>query len=399
MNAATATAVRGYDPFDYAIHEDPYPTYEWMRENAPVYRNEERDFYALSRYEDVKNALGNPRLFSNRYGISLEAELWGPHAVKTSFYLAMDPPEHHFYKSLSSTAFIPSRVAKMEQRIRELTLDRLAPLREQRRFDFATDFAAALPNDVVCDMLGVPWEDWDQVRADTDQLNQRDDASEERGPNAVAAALRLADYFVDLVGELRRHPGDDLTSQLLQAQVKGEKLTDSQVVAFLFLVITAGNESTGKTIGNAWINGDRMHWVQEAGLNGRAGDWVNETLRYDSSSQMTARLVTRDTVLHGVELPEGSRVAVLPASANRDRRVFDDPDRFDLDRDTSRLVSFGYGPHHCLGSAVARLEMRIALEEMGKMISGYEIDMANARRVHSPHQRGFASLPTEVRHR
>lgn len=399
MNAATATAVRGYDPFDYAIHEDPYPTYAWMRANAPVYRNDERDFWALSRYEDVKNALSNPRRFSNRHGISLETELWGPHAVKTSFFLAMDPPDHHAYRTLSSTAFTPRRVAQMAERIRELTRDRLEPLRDQRRFDFAADFAAALPNDVVCEMLGVPWEDWDQIRADTDQLNQRDDGSEERGPNAVAAALRLADYFVALVGDLRRRPGEDVTSALTQAEVKGTKLTDSQLVAFLFLVISAGNESTGKTIGNAWYNGWRMPWVQQAGLNGRAGDWVNETLRYDSASQMTARLVTEDTVLHGVELPEGSRVAILPAAANRDERVFDDPDRFDLDRDTRALVSFGYGPHHCLGSAVAKLEMRIALEEIGALVSEYDIDIDNARRVHSPHQRGFASLPCEVRHR
>jgi cytochrome P450 len=392
-------AVRGYDPFDYRIHEDPYPTYAWMREHAPLYHNEQRDFWALSRHADIVSALRNAKLFSNRNGISLETELWGPHAVKTSFYLAMDPPDHGAYRSLSGSAFAPRRVAALEPRIRELARERLEPLRDQARFDFAADYAAALPNDVVCEMLGVPAADWDQIRADTDQLNQREDGSEERGPGAVAAALRLASYFVDLVADLRRHPGDDLTSTMIQTEVNGVRHTDTQVVAFLFLVISAGNESTGKTIGNAWYHGWRQPEVQRMGLNGRAGDWATETLRYDSASQMTARTLTRDTVIHGTELTEGARIAILPASGNHDERVFPDPERYDLDRDTSQLISFGHGPHHCLGSALARLEMRIALEEIGALVSAYEIDPANIRRVHSPHQRGFASLPCAVTHR
>ncbi len=392
-------AARGYDPFDYRIHEDPYPTYAWMREYAPVYRNEERGFWALSRYEDVLAALRNPARFSNRNGISLEPELWGPEAKKTSFFLAMDPPEHGAHRSLVSVAFTPRRVAKLEHRIRELARARLEPLRDQPRFDFAADYAAALPNDVVCEMLGVPAADWDQIRADTDQLNQREDGDDGRTPSAVAAALRLASYFVGLVGELRRHPGDDLTSTLIRSEVNGVKHTDAQIVAFLFLVISAGNESTGKTIGNAWYHGWLHPEVQRAGLNGRAGDWATETLRYDSASQMTSRTLTEDTVIHDTHLPAGARVAILPASANRDRRVFPDPDRYDLDRDTSQLISFGHGPHYCLGAALARLEMRIALEEIGTMVSAYEIDMAGARRVHSPHQRGFAALPCEVIHR
>jgi cytochrome P450 len=392
-------AARGYDPFDYKVHEDPYPVYAWMREHAPLYRNEERDFWALSRHADVHAALRNPARFSNRNGISLEPELWGPHAQKTSFFLAMDPPEHGVHRSLVSGVFTPRRVAALEPRIRELARERLEPLRDQPRFDFAADYAAALPNDVLCEMLGVPFADWDQVRADTDQMNQRADGSADRGPNAVAAALRLADYLVGLVRDLRHHPGDDMTSALIQAEVNGFKLTDSQIVGFLFVMIGAGNESTGKTIGNAWYHGWLRPDVQRMGLNGRAGVWAAETLRYDSASQMTARLLTEDTVIHETHLPAGARVVILPASANRDAQAFPDPDRYDLDRDTRRMISYGHGPHHCLGAALADLEMRIALEEIGVLVSGYEIDMANARRVHSPHQRGFASLPCAVSHR
>lgn len=386
----------GYDPFDHRMHEDPYPLYAWMRENAPLYRNFERDFWALSRYSDVLAALRDPKLFSNRKGISLEPELWGPHAVKTSFFLAMDPPDHGPRRSLISGVFTPRRVAELEPRVREITRDRLAMLRDQPRFDFAADYAAALPNDVLCEMLGVPEEDWDLIRADTDALNTREHRSDERGPTSVAAAMRMAEYFVDLVTDLRKDPGDDLTSALIAAEVEGEKLTDSEIVGFLFVMVGAGNESTGKTIGNAWYYGWLHPEVQRAGLNGRALDWSAETLRYDSASQMVARELTRDTVLYDTPLPAGSRIAVLPACANRDPRVFPEPERYDLDRDTSRLISFGHGPHHCLGAALARMEMRIALEEIGALVSSYEIDMARAYRVHSPHQRGFASLPCEV---
>ena len=394
-----AGAAPVYDPFDYRIHEDPYPVYAWMRTHAPLYRNEHRDFWALSRYADVEYALRRPALFSSHNGISLEPELWGPDAVKTSLFLAMDPPDHGTYRRLSSSAFTPRHVAGLEPRIRELARARLAPLREQHHFDFAADYAAALPNDVVCEMLGVPMADWDQIRADTDQLNQRQDGSDGRGASSVSAALRLANYFTELVTDLRRHPGDDLTSGMIRAQVEGRQLTDSQIVAFLFLLISAGNESTGKTIGNAWYHGWLHPDAQRAGLNGRAEDWATETLRYDSASQMVARTLTEDTVIHGTQLRAGARIAILPASANRDSRIFPDPDRYDLDRDMSKLISFGRGPHHCLGGALARLEMTIALQEAGAVFSGYELDLPNARRVHSPHQRGFASLPCSVTRR
>lgn len=393
-----AVAARGYDPFDYQVHEDPYPFYAWMREHAPVYRNEQRDFWALSRHADVKNALRDTSRFSNLNGISLEPELWGPDAKKTSFFLAMDPPEHGTHRGLVQPAFTRARVARMEPRIRELARERLEPLRDQPRFDFAVDYAAALPHDTLCELLGLPPESWDQVRADTDQLNERADGSADRGANSVAAVLRLIDYFVGLVNELRRNPGDDLTSALIQMRVNGITYTDSDIIAFLFLMISAGNESTGKTIGNAWYHGWLNPEVQRAGLSGRAAEWARETLRYDSGNQLTSRTLTEDIVLHDTPLPAGARIAILPGSANRDQRVFPDPDKYDLDRDTSKLMSFGHGLHHCIGSALAGLVMTIALEEIGALVSSYEIDIANAVRVHSPHQRGFASLPCEVQY-
>jgi cytochrome P450 len=390
------TDVPVYDPFSYRIHEDPYPTYAWMREHAPVYRNEHRDFWALSRYQDVQPALRDAALFSSRNGISLEPDLWGDEAVKTSFFLAMDPPRHGTMRRLLGNVFKPRWVQSMEPRVRELARERLRRLRDEPTFDFAADYAAALPNDVMCELVGIPAEDRDRIRADNDELNHCEDGTDQRSRATVSAGLRLAVYYVGLVNQRRKQPADDLTTAMIRARVDGEALTDAQIVAFLFLMVSATNESTGKLLTLAWHHGWRWPDVRRAGLNGRAADWGNETLRYDSPSQMMARTLTREIVLHDVRLPAGARVALLPASANRDAEVFSRPDAFDLDRDTSATISFGHGPHFCLGAALAQLEITVALQEAGTMISDYDIDFARARWIHSPHQRGFASLPTTV---
>ncbi|HEX6499665.1 MAG TPA: cytochrome P450 [Micromonosporaceae bacterium] len=385
-----------YDPFSYRIHEDPYPTYAWMREHAPLYRNEERDFWALSRYHDVSSALRNPALFSSRNGISLEPDLWGPHAVKTSFFLAMDPPDHGVMRRLLGHAFKPRWVESMESRVREAVRARLARVVDDPTFDFAADFAAALPNDVMCDLVGIPAADRDMIRRYNDALNHCEDGTHERSGDALDAGFNLALYYVNLINQLRKRPRDNLTSIMIDARIDDKPLTDSQLVAFLFLMVSATNESTGKLLTLAWYHGWRMPQVRRAGLNGRAVAWGNETLRYDSPSQMMARMLTEETEIHGTRLPEGARIVLLPASGNRDAEVFPDPDTFDLDRDTSAMISFGRGPHFCLGAALAQLEINVALEELGALISDYDIDMDNARWIHSPHQRGFASLPTTV---
>jgi cytochrome P450 len=389
-----------YDPFAYEVQDDPYPIYAWMRENAPVYHNAERNFYAVSRYADVEFVLRDPVRFTNRNGISLEPSLWGPQAYKNVFFLALDPPDHAQMRSLIAKDFTPRHVGRRTERIRELTRRRLDPLLEAGdSFDFAADFAAAVPNDVVCEMLGIPEADWDTIRFDTDRLTKREMDSDERSPETLAAAFRLATYYVHLVADIRKHPSDNLTSILCQANAKGVKLSDSEIVAFIFLIVSGGNESTGKLIGSAWYHGWRLPEVQRAGLGGRFGDWLNETLRYDNSSQMTSRTSTQDTVIHDTLIPAGSRVVVLHASANRDHRVFDDPDTFDIDRDTRKMLSFGAGPHHCLGGALAKVEMEVVLEEVAKEVESYEIDAATTERVHSAHQRGFQHLPTTVRRR
>jgi cytochrome P450 len=386
-----------YDPFDYRVHDDPYPIFAWMRDHAPLYRNEERDFWALSRFADVSAALRDPGLYSSSNGISLEPDLWGPDAVKTAGFLAMDPPQHGAMRRTVGAVFKKRWVADTEPRVRELTRQRLEPLLERETFDLAGELAAALPHDVMCEVMGIPVADRDALRADNDLLNHCEDGVAERSAETVTAGLRLATYYVQHVRATRRRPGDDLTSRLVAARVDGGPLTDHQLVAMLFLLVSATNESTGKLLGLAWYHGWRMPEVRRAGLNGQAAEWGLETLRYDSPSQMTARTLTRDTTIHGERVPAGARVALLPASANRDEREFADPDTFRLDRGTEgRHISFGLGPHFCLGAALALLEIRVVLEELALRVRDYDIDPAAARRVHSPHQRGFAVLPTTV---
>ncbi|MFC4517276.1 cytochrome P450 [Streptomyces ehimensis] len=408
MQMRTSTSVRtggqspvealpvAYDPFSYQVQEDPYPVYAWMRENAPVYRNEERDFYALSRHSDVLAAMRDATTFSNRNGISLESTMSGAQAYQNVWFLALDPPDHTTMRRLVQRKFAPRTVAQRETRIRELVRRRLEPLRDQDGFDFARDLANPVSTDGVCDMLGIPEADWDTVRLDSDLLNTRKHDSDERTPENLAAAFRLGTYYKQLVADIRRHPGDNLISSLTRSEVEGRPVTDSEIVAFIFLIVSGGNESTSKQVGIAWYHGWRLPDVQRAGLGGRFADWAAESLRFDPSSQMTSRTVTRDVVLYDTCVPAGSRMVLLHPSGNRDHRVFDDPDRFDLNRDTRKMLSFGAGPHHCLGGALATLEIPTVLEEVARYVAGYDLDMAAARRVHSAHQRGFTHLPCSV---
>jgi cytochrome P450 len=215
----------------------------------------------------------------------------------------------------------------------------------------------------------------------------------------IEAALTLAGYYADMLAERRRRPSGDLTSALLEAEVDGDRLDDDEIMGFLFLMVVAGNETTAKLLANAWYWGWRNpdERAKPFADPERIPDWIEETLRYDTSSQMLARTVTADVELHGGRIPAGGRALLLAGSANRDPRAFQRPDSYDLDRDTTGLASFGIGRHFCLGASLARLEARVALQELVARVHNYEVDPDAARRVHSVNVRGFASLPTTVK--
>lgn len=399
MTTTGAAALR-FSPYDYEVHEDPYPLYARLRDEAPLFRNPEVDFWALSRHADVIAAFRDSARYSSAHGVSLDPSAYGPDAHRTSSFIAMDPPRHGRMRGLVSRAFTPRRVDGLEPRIRELArrhLDRA--LSGGTTFDLIADLAGRLPMDVISELVGVPEADRDELRRLADLVLHREEGMVDVPPAGMEASLELVGYYAGMVAERRRRPTHDLTSALLAAELDGERLSDDDLIAFLFLMVVAGNETTTKLLGHAWYwawrnPGERAKAFADPG---RIPDWVEETLRYDTSSQFIVRTATEDVALHGGVIPAGGRVLLLLGSANRDPRAFDDPDRFDLDRSHDvQLASFGVGRHFCLGASLARLEARVTLEELVARVADYDIDEAGARRVHSANVRGFATLPTAV---
>ena len=390
-----------YSPYDYAIHEDPYPTYQRLRTEAPLYRNDEFDFWALSRHADVTAGFRDSARLSSAWGVTLDPAATGPDAHRIMSFLALDPPRHGRMRALVSRGFTPRRVAELQPRIRELTRLHLAPALEGDAFDFVSDLAGKLPMDVVSELLGVPVADRAELRRLSDLLVHREDGVHDVPPAGIEAAITLVGYYTGMLDERRRQRTDDLTSALLDAEIDGDRLTDEEIIGFLFLMVVAGNETTTKLLANAWYWGWRnpAERAKPFADPGRIGDWVEETLRYDTSSQVLARTAVEDIEIAGGVIPDGGRVLLLVGSANRDEDVFPDGDRYDLDRDTADLVSFGVGRHFCLGASLARLEAQVCLDELIATIADYDIDAAAAQRVHSVNVRGFATLPTTLERR
>ena len=394
----TTVAPLAYSPYDYGIHEDPYPTYARLRAEAPVFYNEELDFFAYARHADVLAAFRDVDHYSNAYGVTLDPAAFGPDAHRAMSFLAMDPPRHTRMRSIVGKSFTPRRVAAMEEGIRALAVAHLGPVLEAGSFDFIADFAGLLPMDVISELVGVPPADRAEVRRLADVLVHREEGMNDIPPEGLDAALTLAAYYAEMVADRRRHERDDLTWSLLQAEIDGDRLSDDEVIGFLFLLVVAGNETTTKLLGNAWYWGWRNpdQLAKPLADPARVPDWVEETLRYDTSTQMLVRVTSRPVRVQGVDIDEGRRILLLLGSANRDEDVFADAGAYDLDRVTKDLVSFGSGRHFCMGAALARMEARVALTEVLARVKGYEVDPAGTARVHSINVRGFAALPTSV---
>jgi cytochrome P450 len=393
------------DPYDYDFHEDPYPYYRRLRDEAPLYRNEELGFWAVSRHADVLQGFRNSTTLSNKFGVSLDPASRGPHASKTMSFLAMDDPAHLRLRTLVSKGFTPRRIRELEPRVTQIAeqhLDVLMDKATDGTVDYVNEFAGKLPMDVISELMGVPEPDRDQVRAWADGVMHRDEGVTDVPAAAVEASLNLIVYYQGMVEERRKALTDDLTSALLEAEIDGDRLTDDEVLGFMFLMVIAGNETTTKLLANAAFWGHRNPDQLEPVYDdlSRVPLWVEETLRYDTSSQILARTVSGDLTLYDTVIPDGDVLLLLPGSAHRDERVFDDPDSYVIGREIgSKLMSFGSGAHFCLGAHLARMEARVALTELFKRIRGYEVDEANAVRVHSSNVRGFAHLPITVRSR
>src|SRR6516164_7258961 len=325
-----------FSPYDYEFHDDPYPVYARLRAEAPVYRNDELDFWALSRYDDVAAGFRDHAAFSTTNGVMVEPSMWGPRASNFISFLAMDPPEHTRMRGLISRAFTPRRVAALEPRIREIAGKYIDAAVERGSVDFMADLAAALPLDVISELIGVPEADRPQVRRMVDQMLHREEGMRDIPPAAVEAGMFITEFSLNLIAERRQVPAEDLISALLDAGTIGTPLTDAELVAFLFLLIGAGSETTTHLLGSAWYWAWRNPAQRSAAFGGNITGWIEETLRYDSPAQLVARMAVTDLDLHGVRVPAGAKVLLLPGSANRDDRVFVAPDSYDLGRDTSK---------------------------------------------------------------
>lgn len=394
-----ATSDLVLDPYDYDFHEDPYPYYRRLRDEAPLYRNDELNFWALSRHGDVLAGFRNSTALSNKYGVSLDPISRNSDAHKVMSFLALDDPAHLRLRTLVSKGFTPRRIRELEPRVTEIAVQHLDAALQSDSFDYVDEFAGKLPMDVISELMGVPQPDRARIRALADGVMHREDGVSDVPGSAMQASAELLVYYADMVTQRRKQPSDDLTSALLEAEVEGDRLTDEEIMAFLFLMVVAGNETTTKLLANAayWgaKNPDQLAAVYDD--HSRIPLWVEETLRYDTSSQILARTVDGSLTLYDTTLADGDVLLLLPGSANRDDRVFEDADEYRIGREIgSKLVSFGSGAHFCLGAHLARMEARVALTELFKRIRGYEVDEDSAIRVHSSNVRGFAHLPITV---
>ncbi|MDL4815107.1 cytochrome P450 [Actinomadura opuntiae] len=403
-----------FDPYDYDFHEDPYPLYRRLREEAPVFHAERDDLWVVSRHADVFEVLRDDARFSNRMGVSLDASAWSPDAHRVMSFLALDGQRQTRLRRLVSAAFTPRRVKELQPQIQRLTeqyLERaFAANAERGEADWITDFAGKLPMDVISEMMGVPRADRDEVRRLADLVVHREDGVRDVPPAGMEAAGELLTYYAAMVKERRAasEPAGDLTAALTVAEIDGDRLTDGEIIAFLFLMVVAGNETTTKLLGNALFHLS-AHPAQKAEVLAAADDpaplvtvWIEETLRHDTSSQMLARYVVDDVEMHGVTIPAGSKALILLGSANRDDRVFADPTVYDIHRpkdELGQILSFGSGKHFCLGANLARLEARVVLNELVRRVEDFHVHADRAVRVHSTSVRGFARLPVSFTER
>ncbi len=389
-----------YDPYSYEQDADPYPIFAALREQAPAYYNPRLDFWALTRFDDCLAAFVDWQTYSSAQGTVLE--LMG-RLDNPPLMIFQDPPRQTRLRSLVNGVFTPRRIAGLEPRVRALATGYLDELTGLERFDVVECLTAKLPMDVISTLLGIPPGDRDTVRGWSNAILHREPGNPLPPPSGLEAQVHLMQYFQAALDERRARPRDDVMTDLIRAEVPDEDgtprgLTDPELTGFFNLLATAGNETVTKLLASAcyWLwrfPEERRALVEDPGLIPGA---VEETLRYDAPSQYQGRVTTRPVTLHGERLPEGARVLIVNAAANRDGRKYPEPDRYDVRRGMDLHLGFGFGRHLCLGAHLARLESRVALEELLRRFPTWEVPEDGMRRMHSSNVRGFSGLVLEV---
>lgn len=397
----TTTDLR-WDPFDRALHRAPYEVWRRLRDEAPVYFNSEYGFYALSRFDDVMTASLDTESFSSEHGITLDAitdDPWGPPKAM----IMMDPPDHTAMRKMVNRTFFRSKIAKLEDRVRELCRGYLDHYTGAGGFDYVRDFSAKLPVMVISSLLGFPERDHDNLREWSDAQVHRDEGNPERNAAGDQASENLFAYYRDQIGLRRTHRTEDIVSDLMDSELvqqgrETRHLDDGELLVFIAMINVAGNETVARLLGWAALTLARNPEQRDklAADPSLIGGAVEELLRYDAPSPVQGRFALRDTVYHDTVIPAGSKVALLTGSAGRDERQYENPDVFDVTRTGIRHISFGHGSHFCLGAALARLEARVALEETLKRFPSWDVDEDAVQYVHTNSVRGPASVPIRL---
>ena len=388
-----------YDPYSRAMQEDPFPTYRHFLEHEPCTYNPKMDFYALFRFEDVWEATLDWKTYSSSLGPSLENR--GQIPGEMFSIIGLDPPRHTRLRNIVSRGFTPRRIAALEPEVRKLAARYLDPLRDEKGFDVQQAFSVKLPMDVISVLLGIPEADRDWYRHTVDKGLERDPETGQPGMENLTMLVRARELILSLLAERRKQPKQDLITVIAEAEYAepdGTKrqLSDDEVAAFTTLLAAAGAETTAKLIGNMIVYlfqhpDQRGHVFEDAAA--RLPNAIEEVLRYDAPSQFQGRVAMRDVTVHGVTIPEGARVALVTGAACRDPREFRDPDRLDVTRKADREVYFGYGQHVCIGKSLARLETKVALEELQARFPDWQVDESGLTRTYQAHVRGFQNVP------
>lgn len=386
-----------YNPYATDIQHNPYPCWQRLRDEAPVYYNPELNFYALTRYDDVLAAFLDTKTFISGQGVTIEGLNKGSGAL-----IEIDDPEHAAYRKLMSRVFTPRRVGDLEPFIRRVASQHLDEVRDQERFDVIQDFSLRLPLEVIGELLAIPTGLRETIHELVKRAATRDaDAGKAlAAEDAHAAMLEMNSLFLELVVDRRKNPSDDIISILISSEVADEDgnvhpISDQIVAAQFVLLAGAGHETVMKAIGNGavalwWYPDERAELVGDLALIPGA---VDEILRWDNPAPLEGRWTTREVELHGITIPMDSRIMLIQGAANHDDRQYEDPELFDIHRKITRPLSFGFGTHLCLGAALARLEIRVAFEEFLARFPEYEIDEANVERGAITFFRGLKNLP------
>jgi len=386
-----------YDPFDFAIDNDPYPVWKRLRDEAPLYWNERYKFFALSRYDDVALALPDWQTYRSGRGTIPEVIFSGME-IPPGIILFEDPPLHDLHRRLLARVFTRRRMAAVEPLIRRYCAAALDELAGRAEFDVIGDLGALIPMRTIGYLLGIPESAQASVR---DNTGRQLTLEQEELRTFDAGSFRHAnDLIGDYIDWRYKHPSDDVMTELINAEFEDENgatrtLTRDEILMYVTVIGGAGNETTGRLIG--WMGSTLAKFPEQraevaADLSLVPGT-VEEVLRLEPPGPFLARYVTRDVEWHGQPVPAGSALLCLLGAANRDPRRYDDPDQFDIHRKKGMHLTFILGPHYCLGSALARLEGRVALEEILKRWPSWDVDWDDAKLQSTSSVRGWEKLP------